>query len=62
LLNPRKPIPDPSITLLGVPWWRKDQAIEIILSPGLRVVPELLLIAAVASHWIVRYFGSGGGG
>jgi hypothetical protein len=38
---------------------------EIVLSPSLEAVPELLLIAGVASPWLIGYFtrdGGGGGG
>jgi hypothetical protein len=33
-----------------------DAGIDIVLSPGLKPNPELLLIASVASPWIITYF------
>jgi hypothetical protein len=36
-----------------------DAGIDIVLSPGLQPSPELLLIASVASHWMITYFNTG---
>jgi hypothetical protein len=47
--------------LLGSPR-QKYQGTEIVLSPGLKAVPELLLIAVVASPWILSYFNRGAAG
>jgi hypothetical protein len=33
-----------------------DAGIDIVLSPGSKPSPELLLIAAVASSWMITYF------
>jgi hypothetical protein len=41
---------------------RDYRGTEIVLSPGLKAVPELLLIAAFASPWIFSYYDAGGGG
>jgi hypothetical protein len=40
----------------------EDAGIDIAVSPSVQPTSELLLIAAVASPWIVTFFMSGGGG
>jgi hypothetical protein len=58
-IKPRQGGPRPWMTLLGLNRPRY-QEIEVLLSPGLKVVPELLLIAAFASPWISSYFHQAG--
>jgi hypothetical protein len=58
-IKPRQGRPRLRMTLLGLPR-PKLQGVEIDLSPGLKTVPELLLIAVVASPWISGPVNSGG--